>query len=80
MIAAGVTKIPELNLDPSEAAKMAASIQKVADQYDVAIAAKTLAWVDLVVTVGGIYGTRAYAYHLRQQAEKMRREAMPKAA
>lgn len=74
MIAAGITRIPELNLDPSEAAKMAQSIANVAAQYDVAIAAKTLAWLDLTATIGGIYGTRAYAYHLRMQAESKARK------
>jgi hypothetical protein len=73
MIAASVTKIPELNLDPTEAAKLAASIANVAEQYDIAVARRTLAWMDLSVTVGGIYGTRAYAYHLRKQAEGVKK-------
>jgi hypothetical protein len=75
MVAAGVLKIPELNLDPSEAEKLAASVANVAEQYDIAVAKRTLAWMDLTVTVGGIYGTRAYAYHLRKQAEGRKKVA-----
>jgi hypothetical protein len=77
MVAANLTKIPELNLDPMEARKLAESIANVAQQYDIAVAQRTLAWMDLTVTVGGIYGTRAYAYHLRMQAERQGKKLGP---
>lgn len=69
MMGAMMLKVPELNLSPEEAKKLAEGMAKVASYYDVGASEKTLAWVNLAVCAGGIYGTRAFAYHLRLKAE-----------
>lgn len=72
-IVAGLIHAPELQLEAGEAKRLAASVQKVLDQYEVVAASKTVAWIELVANMGAIYGARAYAIHLRKQAEALQR-------
>lgn len=58
-----------MELAPDEAAKLAAAIARVAALYDVGASEKTLAWTNLIVCMGGIYGTRGFAYKLRKDSE-----------
>lgn len=48
---------------------MAEAIVKVSEQYDHAMNPKVLAWVNLAMVAGGIYGTRVVAIRARLAAE-----------
>lgn len=67
---AAITKTPELALDPSEANKLGAAIVGVQQHYDVLVDAKTMAWINLAMTAGAIYGTRIFAITARKGKEK----------
>lgn len=70
-------KVPELNLTDEEAKKLSAAIERVASLYDFGASEKTLAWVNLAMCVGGIYGTRVFAYSMRtkQEADEAKKRA-----
>jgi hypothetical protein len=70
MILANLTEIKELALTEDEAKKMADAIERVAMLYDVSASEKTIAWTNLAMCFGGIYGTRAFAYNIRRKAER----------
>lgn len=76
MMGAAMLKVPELALSDGEAAKLSEAIGRVAALYDFGASEKTLAWVNLAVCCGGVYGTRLFAYNLRvkAEAEKKRRD------
>lgn len=67
---AGFTKIPELEIEPTEATQMAAALKSVADQYDIKPTEKSLAWANLVSATAMVYGTRVFAYRMRLKTEK----------
>lgn len=69
-MAATFVKIPELSLTEKEAKDLSAAIDRVASLYDFGASEKTLAWVNLAMCVGGIYGTRMFAYSVRHRAEE----------
>lgn len=69
-MAAAAIKIPELNLSEAEARTLVSATQEVARQYNVAVSAKTAAWVNLGMAVGSIYGSRAVAIALKAKKEK----------
>lgn len=69
MMGAAMTGIPELALTEKESSQLSDAIARVASYYDLAASEKTLAWINLAVIAGGIYGTRAFAYHLRIKAD-----------
>jgi hypothetical protein len=73
---AGFVAIPELEIEPSEAAQMARALKGVADQYDICPTEKTLAWTNLITAASMVYGTRLFAYRARMKTEKM--ETQPK--
>jgi hypothetical protein len=75
MMLATFTQIKELELSPDEAAKLSAAIARVAALYDVGASEKTLAWTNLMVCAGGIYGTRAFAYKIRHDSEEEAKKA-----
>lgn len=66
---ASFTKISELELSEGEAKKLAVALDRVASLYDVGATEKTMAWTNLAMCIGGVYGTRAYAYSIRVKAE-----------
>lgn len=63
-------KVPELVITDEEAKKLSAAIDRVAALYDFGATEKTLAWVNLAMCVGGIYGTRLFVYSMRTKAEE----------
>lgn len=69
-VAAAITKTPELELDESESKKLAKSIEGVTDQYKLTLDPKVAAYIDLVSTVGMIYGPRAVSIYVRRKAER----------
>ena len=79
MMGAAMLQIPELALSEKEAAQLTDAISNVAKHYDFGASEKTIAWMNLAVITGGVYGTRAFAYHVRTKAEseQKKREAKP---
>lgn len=58
---AGISQTPELALDQAEADALASAAAEVAQHYPVIADDKTLAWSNLAMTAGMIYGPRAFA-------------------
>jgi hypothetical protein len=71
---ATILNVPELAMSQPEAKNLSEAIARVASHYDIGASEKTLAWVNLAVVAGGLYGTRAYAYHLRLKAEAAQKQ------
>jgi hypothetical protein len=64
-------KIPELEIDHSEAKQLAVAIADVTALYDVAfVNEKAVAWFDLLVALGAVYGTRMVVVTRRVKQEK----------
>jgi hypothetical protein len=72
---AGVTQTPELLLDQDEAKRLAHASASVAAFYNVEASAKALAWTNLAMTAGAIYGTRLLAIRMRTKSEQPQRSA-----
>lgn len=70
-------EIKELELDETEAKKLADGIKQVTKFYPVNIDPKKIAWLNLGIVMTEIYGTRIMAYNMRVKAE---REKNPKPA
>ncbi len=58
VFAAAALKEPALALTKDEAKSLSDAVGKVAEHYPVTIDPKTMAWVNLAMVAGGIYGTR----------------------
>lgn len=70
-----ITKMPELALDEAESKKLAEAASAVQAQYDVTLNPKMLAWSQLVIVAGAIYGPRAIAVSMRVKREKASKRA-----
>lgn len=70
---AAICECPELQLEDKEAKALADAVVKVSAHYDHRISPKTVAWVNLAMIAGGIYGGRALAIRARFKAEEERR-------
>lgn len=68
-MAAGFLEVQELALDPAEAKLLADAAVQVAAYYGSVVNPKVLAWVNLAMVCGGIYGTRFAAYRMRMKSE-----------
>jgi hypothetical protein len=73
--AAKFCECPELQLANEEAATLAVAIQKVNEQYNATMSPKVLAWMQLAMVSGSIYGTRIYAIRARTLAAQPARPA-----
>lgn len=68
---ANFASIPELELSEEESQKYAAAAQRVVSLYsDIVYPEKTMAWIQLALCVGGIYGPRYVAANMRMKKEK----------
>lgn len=65
-----MTGIGQLELNQQEAGTLAKAVCTVQAYYPTHISAKSLAWANLVMVAGGIYGSRAVAVWAENQAEK----------
>jgi hypothetical protein len=68
-----LTGVREFALDPDESAQFADAAKEVMRHYPIGLSEKTLAWINLAIVGGGIYGTRFMAYNLRKSAERKAR-------
>lgn len=69
---AGVTKTAELALSEAEANSLALALSTVNSFYNVAVAEKTLAWINLAMVAGGVYGSRIVAIRMNRTARRAR--------
>lgn len=76
MLAAMYTGLPLIQLQDDEAESMAAAFLEVAKYHSVKLDGKVFAWVQLLGTMGIIYGTRVIAFrHMRaEHAAKIAQE------
>jgi hypothetical protein len=70
MLLSGVANCPELMLDKEESDQLATAIRGVADQYTMTIDPKTIAWGNLLLVCGMVYGPRFIAIKNRTKKEK----------
>lgn len=71
---AGITKTPELVLDKAESDSIANATAKVAEHYDVVASPKIVAWCNLAMCLGAVYGTRFVAISARKKTERPQRK------
>jgi hypothetical protein len=76
---AEMTKVREFEVDKDECEKLAEAIAGVSKYYVTAFDPKRVAWLNLAVIAGGIYGTRIFAYRNRKELEKRFQPIAPKA-
>jgi len=69
MFAAQALSCPELQMAEEESRHLARAIQNVNEQYNTVLNPKVMAWVQLALVGGSIYGTRIVAIRARQLAE-----------
>jgi len=74
---AQILSIPEMELDQTEAAKLAASFKNVAKYYNVAVDPKKLALFELSTTVGAIYLPRVIAVMKKPREPKEPKQVGP---
>lgn len=67
---ASLTKSQEFFLDAEEAKTLAQASANVSRHYGVAMAAKTVDWINLGMVVSMIYGTRLAAIRMRKRGER----------
>lgn len=67
---AGIAGAPELALSEDESQKMAKAAAEVAKQYDFNASPKQMAWFNLTLCAGGIYGAKYFEYSARIKAEQ----------
>lgn len=70
-------KTPEFALTPIEADTLAGSIGKVLKLYDIGMTAKAVAYSELIMACGGIYGPRLALVALKKKAAQQ--QAKPSA-
>jgi hypothetical protein len=67
---AQLTKIPELEIAPEEAAKMARAIDRVQKLYDKSILSEEAsAWMNLMMACGTVYGPRYFVLRKHRNAK-----------
>lgn len=69
---AGLTSTPEIALDKEEAHNLAVAAAEVAKFYPAQVDPKALAWFNLMLAAGVVYGPRVYLIRERMRAEKAR--------
>jgi len=76
LMAASIVQVKELELDEKEAQRLSAAINRVNVLYGgFILPEKQLAWINLAVTMGHVYGPRAMAYKLRMKTEAEEKKA-----
>lgn len=62
--------VKEAELTEEEARKLADASREVMKHYPLGISDKTLAWVNLTLVAGNVYGPRAVAWGIRRATER----------
>lgn len=75
MMGSTLMHVPELVITEPEAKQLGKAIARVAALYSFGLSEHVMAWANLGVVMCGVYGTRAYAYHLRIKAETEKKKA-----
>lgn len=71
LMGAAFLKVPELELDQDEAKRLSDAVNRVQSEYNMPILdPKTLAWINLAMVAGGVYGPRFAAHSIRKKKEK----------
>lgn len=74
-----ILSTPELALEQSEAKSLANAISQVSSFYSYGIISpKTMAWINLAMVTGGLYGTRIVAIRNRVKEESKQKKQTPK--
>jgi len=68
-LGAAIVDIKELELDKTEAQQYADALKQLMAHYPRKFNPKAVAWLNFMVVVGGIYGTRFTAYRMRIKEE-----------
>jgi hypothetical protein len=76
---AGITSVPELELDRGESEKLGSAIKDVGSYYGAVFDPKKVAIFNLCMVAGGIYGTRLFAIRNRIALQKAAKPPIPKA-
>jgi hypothetical protein len=66
---AGLTNVPELEMEKAESDQLARAVINVNRHYDTVVSAKSMDWIRLFMVVGGLYGPRLAALRMRKMAE-----------
>jgi hypothetical protein len=67
-MASSFLKIPELEITSDEAERLGSAAARVADLYDVSVLSETtVAWINLAMVAGGIYGPRFMAAKINKK-------------
>lgn len=80
-LAAGIFEIDELQIDENDAKRLSDAVLEVSKYHIDAFDPKKVAYFNLAMVAGGIYGTRVMAYRRRMEREraKKRLSVMPNA-
>lgn len=76
-LAAQLLTVPELEITESEGKAFTDAAKNVMRHYSVTTTQKTIDWIALIGTAGGIYGTRIAAYNIRKRNEANQRQRPP---
>lgn len=68
---------PEFILDPPTANRMAIAIGAVQELYPVNVSAKAVAWTNLAMTLGAVYGPRVMLMKHRKQQARAKKDGAP---
>lgn len=77
MVLANAVGIEELTLSPDESKELAKAVAEVQSHYDTVIDPKTMAWVQLAMVAGSVYGPRMIAFNIRKKREKTIKKPAP---
>lgn len=66
---AGIIKTPELAIDKTEADTIAAAAAQVAELYNIEASAHMVAWTNLLMTLGMVYGPRVVVMMSKPKAQ-----------
>jgi hypothetical protein len=71
MMGASFLKIPELMLEETEAKQLSDAVSRVSELYEIPLMdERTMAWVNLAIVAGGIYGPRVVAAKMNRKKHK----------